>query len=126
MNKIHQADLLYWSHNKVYQTIYKYMLNVVDIASGYNVSRPLKMKKASEVAERFRDMYKKGPLWNPEELHLENGTEFKSDVNKLMGEQKVLVKRATTKYHHKFTAFRENFNKSLTLELNDPSEDPKT
>ena len=135
VNKIHQADLLYLPHDKVYQNTYKYVLNVVDIASGYKVSRPLRTKKASEVAEMFKDIYKKGPLKYPVELHVDNGAEFKSDVDKLMEERNVKVKRVTTKYHHKFTAFVENFNKTLATklfkiqdaqELNDPSEDSKT
>jgi len=135
VNKIHQADLMYLPHNKVYQNIYKYVLNIVDIASGYKVSRPLKTKKASEVAEMIKDIYKKGPLKFPEELHVDNGTEFKGDVLKLMKEHNVTVKSATTKYHHKFTAFVENFNKTLAQrlfkiqgaqELNDPSKDSKT
>ena len=113
VNKIHQADLLYLPHDKVYQTTYKYTLNVIDIASGYAESRPLKTKKASEVAEMFKDIYKKGPLRYPQELHVDNGSEFKSEVGKLMQEHDVKVKRVTTKYHHKFTAFIENYNKRL-------------
>ena len=135
VNKIHQADLMYLPHDKLYQNTYKYVLNIIDIASGYKASRPLRTKKASEVTEMFKDIYKKGPLRYPEELHVDNGTEFKSDTDKLMTEHNVIVKRVTTKYHHKFTAFIENFNKTLAQrlfkiqdaqELNDPSEDSKT
>lgn len=143
VNKIHQADLLYLPHDKVYQNTYKYVLNVIDVASGFKATRPLKTKKASEVAEMFADIYasgapsgyKKGPLKYPAELHVDGGTEFKSSVEKLMGEHNVGVKRVTTKYHHKFTAFVENFNKTLAerlfkvqdaQELNDPSKDSKT
>ena len=135
VNKIHQADLLYLPHDKVYQSTYKYVLNVIDIASGYKASRPLRTKKASEVADAFADIYKKGPLKYPEELHVDGGTEFKSQVDKLMREHSVEVKRLTTKYHHNFTAFVENFNKTLAerlfkiqdaQELNDPTKDSKT
>ena len=135
VNMIHQADLLYLPHDQMYQTTYKYVLNVIDIASGYKASRPLKTKKASEVAEMFADIYKKGPLKYPEKLHVDGGTEFKSNVDKLMGEHGVEVKRVTTKYHHQFTAFVENFNKTLAerlfkiqdaQELNDPTKDSKT
>ena len=45
VNKIHQADLLYLPHDKVYQNTYKYALNIIDIASRYKASRPLKTKK---------------------------------------------------------------------------------
>ena len=135
VNRIHQADLLYLPHDKVYQSTYKYVLNVIDIASGYKASRPLRTKKASEVAEMFADVYKRGPLKYPEELHVDGGAEFKSQVDKLMREHSVEVKRVTTKYHHHFTAFVENFNKTLAerlfkiqdaQELNDPTKDSKT
>ena len=114
---MHQADLLYLPHDKVYQNTYKYTLNVIDVASRYKASRPLKTKKASEVAEMLQDIYKKGPLRYPKEFHVDNGTEFKADVLKLMKEKGVEVVSATTKYHHNFTAFIERFNKTLAERL---------
>ena len=134
VNKIHQADLLFLPHDTVYQNTYKYTLNVIDIASGYKASRPLKTKQASEVAEMFKDIYKKGPLKYPEELHVDNGKEFKSSVLKLMKENSVKVVSVTTKYHHRFTSFVENFNKTLAerlfkiqdaQELNNPTKDSR-
>ena len=113
VNKMHQADLLYLPHDKVYRNIYKYTLQVIDVASRFKVSRPLKTKKASEVADMLRDVYKKGPLKYPKELHVDNGTEFKADVLKLMKKHDVKVISVTTKYHHNFTAFVERFNKTL-------------
>ena len=114
---MHQADLLYLPHDKVYQNTYKYTLNVIDVASRYKASRPLKTKKASEVAEMLQDIYKKGPLRYPKEFHVDNGTEFKADVLKLMKTHDVKVVSATTKYHHNFTAFVERFNKTLAERL---------
>ena len=134
VNQMHQADLLYLPHDKVYQNIYKYTLQVVDVASRYKVSRPLKTKRASEVAEMFKDIYKKGPLRYPQELHVDNGSEFKADVLKLMKEKDVKVISVTTKYHHNFTAFVERFNKTLgerlfkaqdAQELQNPTKDSK-
>ena len=122
VNKMHQADLLYLPHDKVYQTTYKYTLQVIDVASRYKASRPLKTKKASEVADMLRDIYKKGPLKYPQELHVDNGTEFKADVLKLMKEHDVKVDSATTKYHHSFTAFVERFNKTLAERLFKPQD----
>ena len=46
VNKMHQADLMYLPHDKVYQNTYKYVLNVIDVVSRYKVSRPLKTKKS--------------------------------------------------------------------------------
>ena len=117
VHQMHQADLLYLPHDKVYQNTYKYTLNVIDVASRYKASRPLKTKKASEVAEMFKDIYKKGPLKYPVELHVDNGTEFKADVLKLMKTHDVKVVSATTKYRHNFTAFVERFNKTLAERL---------
>ena len=134
VNKMHQADLLYLPHDKVYQNTYKYTLNVIDVASRCKASRPLKTKKASEVAEMLQDIYKKGPLRYPKEFHVDNGTEFKADVLKLMKEKGVEVVSATTKYHHNFTAFVERFNKTLgerlfkvqdAQELQNPTKDSK-
>lgn len=125
VNQMHQADLLYLPHDKVYQNTYKYCLNVIDVASRYKASRPLKTKKASEVAERFQDIYAsgaKGPLKFPTELHVDNGTEFKSDVMKLMKEHNVKVVSATTKHHHNFTAFVERFNRTLAERLFKPQD----
>ena len=134
VNQMHQADLMYLPHDKVYQTTYKYTLQVIDVASRFKVSRPLKTKKASEVADALRDIYKKGPLKYPKELHVDNGTEFKANASKLMKEHDVKVISVTTKYHHNFTAFVERFNKTLgerlfkaqdTQELQNPTKDSK-
>ena len=113
VNKMHQADLMYLPHDKVYQNTYKYTLNVIDVASRYKASRALKTKKASEVAEMFKDVYKKGPLRYPKEFRVDNGTEFKADVLKLMKEHDVKVVSATTKYHHNFNGSVERFQKTL-------------
>ena len=134
VNKMHQADLMYLPHDKVYQNIYKYTLQVIDVASRFKASRPLKTKKASEVADMLKDVYRKGPLRYPKELHVDNGTEFKVDVLKLMKEHDVKVVSVTTKYHHNFTAFVERFNKILAerlfkaqdaQELQNPTKDSK-
>ena len=97
--------------------MYKYTLNVNDIASGYKAGRPLKTKKANKVAEMFKDIYRKGPLKYPEKLHVDSGAEFKGEVLK---ENNVPVKSVVTKYHHNFTAFVENFNKTLAQRLFKP------
>lgn len=70
----------------------------------------------------FKDIYRKGPLKFPEELHVDSGTEFKGEVLKLMKEHSVPVKSVVTKYHHSFTAFVENFNKILAVMLFKPQD----
>ena len=44
------TDLLYMPGDKLYGNKYKYILYGIDIASRYNVARPLKTKQAKEVA----------------------------------------------------------------------------
>ena len=59
------------------------------------------------------DIYKKGPLKYPKSFQCDNGGEFKRDTTKLLEKHGVEIKRETTKYHHRFTAFVERINKTL-------------
>ena len=52
-NDIHQADILYIPHDKNKKKIYKYALNIVDVASRYKESCQLTTKISKEVAEAF-------------------------------------------------------------------------
>ena len=121
--------------NKLYGSVYKYILTGIDVASSYKVARPLRTKKASDVAEMIADIYKKGPLTWPKMVQVDNGSEFKADVTKLFEKNSVEIKRATTKYKHTHTAFVEAFNKELAKllfkiqdaqELQDPDKPSKT
>lgn len=47
---MHQFDLLYMPHNKLYGNTYKYILTGIDVASGYKVATPLRTNKAAVVA----------------------------------------------------------------------------
>ena len=132
---MHQVDLLYLPHDTVYGNTYKYVLCVIDVASRYKTTRPLKTKKASEVSDMLEDIYKKGPLKYPETFQCDNGSEFKGEVAKLLGKHNVKINRTTTKYHHRFTAFVERMNRTLVerlfkiqdaQELNNPKKDSKT
>ena len=117
VNQMHQVDLLYLPHDTVYGNIYEYVLCVEDVASRYKAGRPLKTKKASEVVDMLEDIYRKGPLKYPETFQCDNGSEFKGDVTKLLEKHNVEIKRATTKYHHRFTAFVERMNRTLAERL---------
>ena len=50
----------------------------------------------------------------------DNGSEFKSEVTKLLEKHKFDIRRATTKYKHIYTAFVEVFNKELVKLLFKP------
>ena len=128
-NELHQFDLLYMPYDKLYGNKYKYILSGINVASRYKVARPLKTKQAKEVAEMIKDIYKAGPLTYPKVFQCDNGSEFKSEVAKLLEKNNVEINRATTKYKHGHTAFVEALNKVLAVnlfkvqdaqELNDP------
>ena len=44
-------------HDKFQGSTYKYILTGVDVASRYKVAKPLRMKKASDVAFLLKTMY---------------------------------------------------------------------
>ena len=49
----------------------------------------------------------------PGVTQLDNGSEFKGQVTKLLEEYNFEIQRATTKYKHTHTGFLEAFNKEL-------------
>ena len=49
-NDIHQADILYLPHDRYEKKVYKYALNIVDVASRYKGSHQLATKNGKEVA----------------------------------------------------------------------------
>lgn len=116
-NKLHQFDLLYMPGDKLYGNKYKYILSGIDVASRYKVARPLKTKQAKDIAEMLSDIYKATPLTWPQQVQIDNGSEFKADVIKLFQKHNVEIKRATTKYKHTHTAFVESLNKILAENL---------
>ena len=66
-------------------------------------------------------IYKKGGVFKyPKVFQRDNGSEFKSEVTKLLEKHNVDIRRATTKYKHTHTAFVEAFNKELAKLLFKP------
>ncbi|XP_057294703.1 KRAB-A domain-containing protein 2-like [Hydractinia symbiolongicarpus] len=117
---MHQFDLLYIPHDRLYGNTYKYILTGIDVASRYKVARPLRTKKACEVVEMIKDIYKAGILRYPKIFQCDNGSEFKSNVTRLLEDKSVEIKRVTTKYHHTYTAFVESYNKVVAERLFKP------
>ena len=106
--------MLYMPHNLFEGNTYKYVLTGIDVASRYEIIRPLRTKKSSEVAFVLEVIYKKGGVFKyPKAFQSDNGSEFKNKVTKLLEKHNVDIRRATTKYKHTHTAFMEAFNKEL-------------
>ena len=120
-NEQHQFDFLYKIHNDFEVSTYKYILTGIDVAPRYEVARPLITKKSSEVAFMWEAIYKKGGLFKYQKvLQCDNGSEFKTEVTKLLEKHNVDIRRVTIKYKHTNTAFVEAFNKELTKLLFKP------
>ena len=64
---------------------------------------------------------KKGGVFRyPKAFQIDNGSEFKSEVTKLLKKHGVDIRRATRKYQHTHTAFVEAFHKELAKLLFKP------
>ena len=133
-NEIHQFDMLYMPSDSLYGNKYKYILAGIDAASRFKVARPLRTKRARDVAEMISDIYKVGPLTyhkicEYKYIWCDNGSEFKGDVTKVLEKNEVKIRQVTMKYKHTHTAFVGALNKILAerlfkvqdaQELNDP------
>ena len=113
-NEQHQFDLVHMPHNFLEGNTYGYLLTGDDVPSRYGVTKPLTIKKSSEVAFVLGVIHKKsGAFKYPKAFQCDNGSEFKGEVAKLFEKYNVDIRRATTKYKHTHTAFVEAFNKEL-------------
>ena len=70
-NDIHQADILCLPHDRFEKKVYKYTLNIVDVANRYKESYQLTTKGSKEVAQAFQWIYENTPLTYPKTLIIE-------------------------------------------------------
>ena len=98
-NDIHQADILYLSHDKFKKKTYKYALNIVDGVSRYKASHQLTSKNSKEVAQAFQWIYENTPLTYPKTLIIDDGKEFYGDTTKLMEKHDVMIQRGDSRQH---------------------------
>ena len=93
LHDIHQADILYLPHDRYEKKIYKYALNIVDVASRYKGSYQLATKNSKEVAQAFQWIYENTILNYPKTLIIDDGKKFYGDTTKLMEKHDVLIQR---------------------------------
>ena len=128
-NDIHQADILYLPHDRCEKRLYKYALNIVDVASRYKGSYQLTTKNPKEVAQAFQWIYENTPLNYPKTLIVDDGKEFYGDVTKLMEKHDVIIQRGDPSQHRsqgiveRFsrTSADRLFNYQYHKEFEDPS-----
>lgn len=115
-NDTHQMDLLYLPHDTIRRKRFKYALTVIDLASRYKDAEPLTEKSANAVAAALQEIYRRGPLTYPRMVQVDDGKEFKGQVNQLLLKHRVTVKRGIPGVHRS-QALVENFNKLLSERL---------
>ena len=91
------------SHDKFKKKAYKYVLNIVDVASRYKASHQLTSKNSKEVAQVFQWIYENTPLTYPKTLIIDDDKEFYGDTTKLMEKHGVMIQRGdpSQKKHRK-------------------------
>ena len=128
-NDIHQSDLLSLPHDKFKKKTYKYVLNIVDVASRCKGSYQLTSKYAKEVSQAFQWIYENTPFNYPKTLIVDDGKKFYGDTAKLMEKHDVMIQRGDPS-QHRSQGIVERFERMLAdrlftyqyhKELEDPS-----
>ena len=94
-NLIHQADLLFISNDKGY----KYILVVVDNHSKKMDAEKLKDKYSSSVLKAFKKIYDRKILSMPQQIEVDDGSEFKGLVKDYFEQHKVRIRTALPSRH---------------------------
>ena len=121
-NEMHQVDLLYLSYDKgeddpnPKSKEYKYALTLVDVASRYKASRPLKSRDSKTVLSALEEIYKQDPyLKYPNTLNADKGSEFQNKIFTIWAKKNnVELKYNLPSFH---LAFVENMNLQLAKKL---------
>ena len=123
------GEVLYLPHNRYEKKVYKYALNVVDVASRYKGSYQLTTKNSKEVAQAFQWIYENMLLTYRKTLIINDGEEFYGNTTKLMEKHDVIIQRGDLS-QHRSRGIVERFNRMLAdrlfsyqyhKELEDPS-----
>ena len=114
-NDIHQADILYLPHDK-YEKIYKYALNIVDVASRHKGSYQLTTKNSKEVSQVFQWIYENTLLTYAKTLIIDDEKEFYGQTTKLMEKHDVIIQQGDPS-QQRSQGIVERFNRTLADRL---------
>ena len=106
-NYIHQANLLFLTHDTIRLRTYKYALVVVDVSSMYVFAQTLTSQDSSNVAKAFEKIYSR-KLSFPNTIIIDPGKEFMGDVTKLMESHDVRIQRSEAKNQAQAVVERAN------------------
>ena len=108
---IRQISILYLPHDKYEKKIYKYALNIVDVASRYKGSYQSIIKNSKEVAQAFQWIYENTSLTYPKTLIIDNGKGFYGETTKLMEKHDVIIQWGDPR-QHRSQRIVERFNRT--------------
>ena len=114
-NYIHHADLLYLTNDTLGEITFKYALVVVDVASRYVDAEALPNKYAANLARAFERIYSRR-LSYPKTLMVDEGSEFKGAVNRLIEDNDVHIQRGEPG-NKRAQAFAERANRTIAERL---------
>ena len=112
---MHHADLLYLTNDTQGEITFKYALVVVDVASRYVDAEAIPNKYAACVARAFERIYSRR-LTYPKTLMVDEGSEFKGAVSRLMKENDIRIQRGEPG-NHRAQAFAERANRTIAERL---------
>ena len=115
-NDIHQTDILYLPHDRYEKKVYKYALNIVDVASKYKGSYQMATNNGKKVAQGFQWIYGNTLLTDPKTLITDDGKEFYEDTMKLMEKHDVLIQRGDPS-QNRSQGIMKRFNRTLADRL---------
>ena len=96
---IHQADIIYFPHDKYKKKMYKYALNMVDVASRYEGSYQLTTENSKEVAWAFQRIYGNTLLTYPKTLIIDDCKAFYGETTKSMEKHDVIIQQGDPSQH---------------------------
>ena len=96
----HQIDLVDMRLTPAVQhdTVYKFVLSVLDVFSRYIWLRPMQSKSSKEVVKRLKPIYQKEG--NPNIIQCDQGTEFKGDFSKFCQQHGIKLIRSSPYHPH--------------------------
>ena len=94
-NLIHQADLLFITHDRGY----KYILVVVDNHTKLIDAEKLKDKYSSSVLKAIQKIYARDILKMPQQIEVDDGSEFKGEFKDYFEQKKVRIRCALPNRH---------------------------
>ena len=103
-------------HDKYEKKIYKYTLNIVNIASRYKGSYQLTTKNGKEVGQAFQWIYGNTLSTYPRTLIIDDGKEFYGETTKLMEKHDVTMQWGDPS-QHRLQGIMDRFNRTLADRL---------